>query len=130
MSKKMFSLKSQKPPRPEPIMFGLGDEWFTCEDDIPAAAAEALVSYGAIQASIAFVRGVVVDSDVARFNVVIARKGRNQTVTDDIIAQVADHLVGVYTNRPTSPPEPLPGGRQATMDESEGNYSSTVDDPL
>lgn len=124
MPKKQFELPDDK--RAEPIEFALGDQWFRCEDEIPAAASFALMSCGPIEGTMRFLTGVVVEEDTERFLEVTGQKGRGRVVTEAVLAEVLAFVVDGYTDRPTSPPSNSPGGRQATSTASEANSPSTA----
>lgn len=124
MPKKQFELPETE--RGEPIEFALGDQWFRCEDEIPAAASFALVTCGPIEGTMRFLTGVVVEEDTERFVEVTAQKGRGRIVTEAVLADVLGFVVSEYTERPTSPPSNSPGGRQATSTASEANSPSTA----
>ena len=123
MPKRVFDLPSTE--RPEPIEFSIADVDYECLDDLPAQAVYLLSTLGdPIAETIAFIRGCLAPGYEDRFDEQLARKGRGQVVTQDVLSDVLDYLIGAYSNRPTPPPESSPGGRQATTAPSQPDYAS------
>lgn len=106
----------------DPIQFALGDEVFTCLDEVPAAASYALVVGGLVVATLDYIRGVLVAEDEDRFDELLRRK--DVVVTQSVLSEVLTDLVAVYTARPTRRPANSVGGPQPTSTESPGSSLS------
>jgi hypothetical protein len=90
----------------EPCGFSLGDDTFTCTPLLTAGAGRLLLGIAGrvvpLDESIAFIEAVLDDNDLERFRVVINRK--HPAVPGGVIGDIVNHLIEVYSARPTQPP--------------------------
>lgn len=118
MPRRVFDLPDDPARAADPIEFGLGAAIYRCVDDLPARAVYLLTTEQGTAATIAFLRACIVTDDEEGFDAQLAEKARGRVVTQDVLSDAMDYLIGAYSQRPTSPPASLPGGRQATNDSS------------
>lgn len=122
MPAKKFDLN---PPAPDddPIRFALGDEWFTCLPDMPAAAVYALVSHTSpVRGAITFIRGALVADDEDRFDATLARK--DFIVDEDTLMGVLRFVSESYGARPTLRSTSSQDGPLTTSDGSPASSAS------
>lgn len=113
------------PPNPsdDPIQFALGDETFTCLDDLPAAAIHALVSYASpVRGAVAFLRGALIANDEDRFDAALASK--KLIVGEDTLLDVLKYVSEQYGSRPTRRSSSSQDGPLTTNDGSPGSSPS------
>lgn len=117
MPRRVFDLPASS-RADDPIVIMIGGTAYRCVDDLPARAVYLLTTDSGTSATIAFIRACLPDDAEATFDAQLAERAPGRIVTQDVLSDVMDYLIGAYAERPTSPPDSLPGGRQATTDSS------------
>ena len=117
MPRKVFDLPASSRDD-DPIVIQIGGTAYRCVDDLPARAVYLLTTDSGTSATIGFIRACLPDDAETTFDAQLAERDAGKIVTQDVLSDVMDYLIGAYAHRPTRPPENLPGGRQATTDSS------------
>lgn len=117
MPRRVFDLPASS-RSDDPIVIQIGGTAYRCVDDLPARAVYLLTTDSGTSATIAFIRACLPPDAEATFDEQLADRDAGRIVTQDVLSDVMDYLIGAYAQRPTSPPANLPGGRQATTDSS------------
>lgn len=105
--------------------FTLNGVDFECLPEAPGVALLAL--YATVDAAIhtkaaaviEFMRGVLIEEDVPKFDMMVASK--SVVIPMETLLEIMNWLAEVYTDRPTLPPSGSPVGRSATGAVSKGN---------
>lgn len=101
----------------KPLTFSLGGETFTTVARVPAGYYLGMFADGgAVLNMHQFMRSVLIDDDVDRFEKMLLRK--DDPISDDTFIMVTTRLMEALSGRPTSAPSPSAGGSSTTGDGS------------